>query len=302
MNNRIIRVVAFLMILMTLSSFISSLAVLPTGSQTAMVSLSVNESATFTYNDTSFRNAKPEDSPTIPIQVADDGNYSIEFRHNGSIIDFEIIDSTGHILPIYANTEGEGSVNFGTTGTSYGISATVHLEAEKTYYVVGYYEPSKTAGSAVVGVIRQIDELNDTGVSSSRVTAPNIDEANGYNTETPLGKGSVKDRALKYKKASDVDDALYARSVRDVPKTNLTESVEENTDFVQRVIAWLFIHGIADPFRAIICGIFGDVTIDDLLFNRHADTRLTFYLKPETGATGDFYQSGEKNSFLEARR
>ena len=74
----------------------------------------------------------------------------------------------------------------------------------------------------------------------------------------------------------------------EAPDNTLAEN--GNVDYVQRVISYLFIYGIADQVKALLSLMFGNVSIDKLLFNDYDDTRLAFY--PENQVNGH-------NKFLE---
>ncbi len=304
------KIISIIIVIVTLVNFaISPLSYAITSGVTINVNLNEGGAQSYSFNDIDYSGKKVDelrDSPTEILKVSTTGYYEISFTHNSQREQFEIVDNNGNILNLAAFqiTDEDPRIVYSLGslgGTDYTRgSVLVKLEAGKTYYLIGYYEPSETVGVATYNVRRvqvPTDYVEiDTGVLSSEYSAPYIGVESAYNSRTK----AVANRGAKYSRPGNTVNAsgdvipnrLYYSGLpeRYDPRTG---SAEKHHDFIQGVIVWLFIHGVADPFRALISGLFGEVTIDDVLFNDFPTTKLSFY--KETGQGGS-----DRNTFLES--
>ena len=88
-------------------------------------------------------------------------------------------------------------------------------------------------------------------------------------------------------------------SEEDEEYTSTGNSMDESgqkVDYVQKVITWLFVFGIADQLKALISVMFGNVSIDALLFNKYDDTRLAFYADTQVNGHNKFLETPSADS------
>ncbi|MBR3281069.1 MAG: hypothetical protein IKI57_04435 [Clostridia bacterium] len=179
--------------------------------------------------------------------------------NQGFNVPFDILGSDNKPLPLATCTGASKLVNAASVG-----QVQVYLRSDESDYKLAVYSDA-VDGSAYHIIF---ERSGTTGVETWDLASSLYSSV-----ETNDGVGdtdiSSKGRNGELKDPGDL-------------KPSLSSSKNGgNVDFVQKVISWIFTFGIADPLRGIIILLFGNVTIDNLLFNHFNDTKLSFY--PENG-------------------
>ena len=89
--------------------------------------------------------------------------------------------------------------------------------------------------------------------------------------------------------------------------TNFGADESGETSTIQKVMVWLIIYGICDTFKNLISLFVGSVSIDKLLFNTYADTKLSFYAENSKVDPNPLFTEGSGiksviNSYFDAFR
>ena len=201
---------------------------------------------------------------TVLISVETTGVYRIQVKNQGVMAPYDITDSGGSPLPLA--TYGGKPLSTAASGSV----VQVFLQAGKTYKLPVYSE-AKDGTNYVISF-----SLEHAG--STDVTVWDVNSAKYSSAESNEGLGN-KEISKEKTPLKDPDEAGER-----APSTSAMGEDGANVDFVQKVITWLFVYGIADPLRGIIILLFGDVTIDSLLFNEYNDTKLAFYTENGKGS------------------
>ena len=220
------------------------------------------------------------------------GIYNFVVLIDGTSAYFEVTDSSCKPLGLASRLNGALS------GTASGGSVNVFFENGKTYYLFIHQDRAKYHPIKIlvtyVGTDSQVKIWNlpssvysAPGISNTNIQGKTIQRAQVVNANDP-------DRAYTlYSGVPDQGKGLTSIEGQVLPSSINLESGGANVDLPQKIITWLVIYGIADQMDALITMMFGNVTIDSLLFNRYSNTLLDFYSKDET--TG---QAVSSNDFL----
>ena len=237
------------------------------------------------------------------------GVYIINLTHGTDVSAFEITDASGRVLELAIN-KNTGKY-LGSDPKNNQIA--VILEPGTTYHLIGYY--STTPGGTATYSIQKsrqlsLDDADDSGYASTRISAPNITDdygtkglkitgrdaagKTGGNTGGNTGGGNTGSGTTGGGNTGGSTTPTYNAPQEDHTKRDN----EQRVNFVQRAITWLFVRGLADQFKAFIVMLFGDVTIDKILFNEYSGTKLAFYKENGRGdkdRQNDFLENGENS-------
>lgn len=199
----------------------------------------------------------------IEVKADADGVYEISVKNQGVNAPYDITDSGNNVLPLVSYG---GSPLYSAAG---GSTVKVAMKKGETYRI-HVYSDAKEGSNYVININQAHAGLTDVKAWD----VPSSDYTSSGKNDGSVNKDTISTSTLSpLHKHEDENERAPSKSA-------LNED-GGNVDFVQKVITWLFVFGIADQLRAIIMLMFGDVTIDSLLFNHYNDTKLAFY--PENG-------------------
>ncbi len=222
---------------------------------------------------------------SMNFTVAESGLYTISlggrnYRINNS--------SSNGTLAAATYVDDNGNMNHSELFDTSTRTVSVYLKAGQSYFI--QLQDTSDSSTCNLSIKRQdVDESKIREIKSDKEGEEDL----GALKYTTYGSSWDNNKKVNYQGAQSVTETEA--------KITTTASSYKNVQggqvsALQKVMVWLIIYGVADTFKNIISLFVGAVSIDSLLFNEYAQTKLSFYKENSAGDSNPLFHNSDGTS------